>query len=660
MLIKNITRINNQNLFKTSAFIHIPTGIIQDAVELTPKIQIPLGKKLTKNQLYHLNIDDKNLKICIGNKEFLHINNMTLQSKCHMLKNGEYITIGSTDGMADIIISSKNTEVAPKHAIIRKLKNEYYIQATHDTTVTKIANPPKLNEAQNVSDLHYKVQEQIAPITNTDVRVAIEKVISQIPDTNVKEVMTVMQKISQFGSYSCFKNLSKQLEEKSIKGFGTDGPISLNSCFAYLYQKHIFSMPYLENGKKAYILDEYFLNNLEKMKKSSPSNFESLVNNKQNVFINLDGWNSGINIFNANADIADITINILNKIKKLKSKKCELSFEDMANAVINQPVLDRGKKLGIKPINISNTDSNTEIVSIKQIVNQLNPLNISNKEMHAVIDSILKFNQINTEDYDLAKKLLIKYFDEQANVFSPKRIAKNLIEQHRQITKMLRENGRNLDEVYYIIPNKTSSFGQVAYNYAVLNKINPDKIICDYQRTTCSLAPKDATFIILDDMVGSGASMIEEKFDYDLFSNIAQSTQSLIFAPMICCEDGAKVINRTIKQKQRNGLDRLIPGIKIQDRIENNKLFTEANNKEKSLLYKVLGNLGFENAGLCNILPYMGPDNNTTIASLLGQFFVPNAACLKTKLPMSYNNELISELKSIGVSTDHINKDCAA
>ena len=42
-----------------------------------------------------------------------------------------------------------------------------------------------------------------------------------------------------------------------------------------------------------------------------------------------------------------------------------------------------------------------------------------------------------------------------------------------------------------------------------------------------------------------------------------------------------------------------------------------------------MGRTGHCNAGLCSVLPYMGPDNDSALASYIIKFFVPDPRCIK-------------------------------
>ena len=81
---------------------------------------------------------------------------------------------------------------------------------------------------------------------------------------------------------------------------------------------------------------------------------------------------------------------------------------------------------------------------------------------------------------------------------------------------------------------------------------------------------------------------------------------------------------------------------------------------DSKLNSKVMGKTGHCNAGLCNVFPYMGPDNDSELASYVIKFFVPDSRCLKNKtelLPVIEENTYYYDV--FGTDKEHILTDAS-
>ena len=120
-----------------------------------------------------------------------------------------------------------------------------------------------------------------------------------------------------------------------------------------------------------------------------------------------------------------------------------------------------------------------------------------------------KNGEVQKKDILKAKEFLLKYFDEQIEVFSPKRIGNSL----KYIFSQLQKDPsiKNKKDIYYVIPNTGKSFELISVFFAKVNNVSLDKFIYYNGREQVPAnIPKEATLVLLDDFVGSGQSFLEE------------------------------------------------------------------------------------------------------------------------------------------------------
>ena len=69
----------------------------------------------------------------------------------------------------------------------------------------------------------------------------------------------------------------------------------------------------------------------------------------------------------------------------------------------------------------------------------------------------------------------------------------------------------------------------------------------------------------------------------------------------------------------------------------------------------VLGSTGHCNASLCQVFPYMGPDNDSALSSYIIKFFVPDKMCIKNRaelLPTIEENTYYYDI--FGTDKEHL------
>ena len=86
-----------------------------------------------------------------------------------------------------------------------------------------------------IDAIYEKIERNLMAFTPEKLENAIQNLLNEIPETNEKEVLTVMQRLTQWASYSCLPRLSKMLDEKGIRSIHKNGGI--NNDFEYFKTK---------------------------------------------------------------------------------------------------------------------------------------------------------------------------------------------------------------------------------------------------------------------------------------------------------------------------------------------------------------------------------------------------------------------------------------
>lgn len=179
-------------------------------------------------------------------------------------------------------------------------------------------------------------------------------------------------------------------------------------------------------------------------------------------------------------------------------------------------------------------------------------------------------------------------------------------------------------------------------------KINTFKDINGY--------PKNSAFVLLDDIIGSGDSM--SRFgEYRNCARLIDKDKHIFFCPISAIKRGVNYIKGRIKNLDREYIDEVlyIHGNTVLKSNISGSFLAEGNQKLNSA---VMGETGHCNAGLCNVFPYMGPDNDSELASYIIKFFVPDARCIKNKtelLPVIEENTYYYDI--FGTDKDHLLTD---
>lgn len=471
------------------------------------------------------------------------------------------------------------------------------------TRPQNIANTQKINKIipfresalAQFDKVYTNYHNSLNEVSIEDIKNAVTN-IEKTTDYPREKILSTMQQATQFANLRSLDLVIKKLKKNDILNVGaimhqnylTENMFGLNRSLNYLItQKQMGS---LHGEDNAVFLDK---NKIEQIKNCNDSLKELKYNNYKNIkFFVLSGFEDGINFLNRNKNLEETT-------RKLLTQKD-----------IDEKILKETKALGIEPIIIRNEQEPT----IENIYKQMRPEQMSKKELNATIDATL-FDRISEQDKRCdVKSDVIQHLDNALMVFTPESIAKNLSEIHKNIIDFNKAQGKQKEDILYILPTEKKSYNLITHQYQLVNDI-PQNRISDF--IDLNLRSKDSqnkTFVILDDNTISGESLTESLIDlYKYKSSLEKHNNNIIIAPIFSTEEGINAINKYIINNHRQSKDILITNQK-QHKAWN------ANIKDENSLDIALGSTFYDFYNPypkkpCLIFPYMAPDNNSEFAA---------------------------------------------
>ena len=471
------------------------------------------------------------------------------------------------------------------------------------TRPQNIANTQKINKIipfresalAQFDKVYTNYHNSLNEVSIEDIKNAVTN-IEKTTDYPREKILATMQQATQFANLRSLDLVIKKLKKNDILNVGaimhqnylTENMFGLNRSLNYLItQKQMGS---LHGEDNAVFLDK---NKIEQIKNCNDSLKELKHNNYKNIkFFVLSGFEDGINFLNRNKNLEETTRELL------------------AQKDIDEKILKETKALGIEPIIIKNEQEPT----IKNIYNQMRPEQMSKKELNAAIDATL-FDRISEQDKRCdVKSDVIQHLDNALMVFTPESIAKNLSEIHKNIIDFNKAQGKQKEDILYILPSEKKSYNLITHQYQLVNDIPQNKISNFIDLNLMSKDSQNKTFVILDDNTISGESLTESLMDlYKYKSSLEKHNNNIIIAPIFSTEEGINAINKYINNNNRQSKDILITNQK-QHKAWNDNI------KDENSLNLALGSTFYDFYNPypkkpCLIFPYMAPDNNSEFAA---------------------------------------------
>lgn len=491
---------------------------------------------------------------------------------------------------------SNNSITSPNFRGEKENKSEYYYQPITLSNTSDITKRPPLRESTlNKLDKIYDDYKQTLNETSLE---DIENTITNIENTtnySRKEILSAMQKATQFGNMKSLQTIGKKLEENNAAPyFERNQNLSLNPVLNYFYElKKIY--PIKQQDYNAIILDNNKLEQLEKTKNHNE------YKDKNTKFFILSGFNNGITFMNREKNLEETTRYFLE------------------NPNTDKETFERAKKLGIEPILITNQNPATT----ETIYKQLKPEQMSRKQLDALIDANVMERFDNIPKQVEAKEQIATYLDKNLEIYTPERMSKLCKTIHSNIESHLKQQGKSMDDVIYYIPYSHKSYSVVNYMYQQVNNIPPEKFITP-NNITPSLQNK--TFVVLDDCAVSGSSLIEAG---NMIKRGMNKNVDVIYAPMYT--------SRTVEERKNEFT-------KNDTLLTLDSKSTDWNDDEYIKIHKLVGYPPFGFRYDCIIFPYMCPDNNSEFAANIGLLHsITPLNSLEPLHTISYSIKSISE-----------------
>lgn len=486
-------------------------------------------------------------------------------------------------------------------------------------------------------------QQFIRQFGNTSEKEIKEIISAMVIDLGISEsaAREVLSRITQFTSYSQIREMGKALEKLGIKDVFKTDTISLNNTLKYIgfNKRQFFAQGVKKFGKgcnkEVFFLDNNSLTFLRNIidNPNSALDFLKKIKHGEIVFAAVDGWNIKSNgryvsygFAGQDQNLASITKNVLERMKRENISLDEAlngDFMKEAKTVLSE-LFEKAK---IKqPVTI-NTISNTSATgfSVSDIAGRIKGKGPSLNYIKATIDALVDnaFPNGPFEKREAARILLSKYFDKMLSVNSSESLAAKLRAKFSAIQAQL-PKGKTVEDIVYIVPTSKDfypkSFESVCYQYSRVNNIPIKKFIRYDGTSDLPEAIKGKVCVILDDIVGSGDSLLKQHLHYEsLLNKISSLPDSLkptfIFSPISTLKSGQNNILYAFKNNGRSVKDLFIPN----DIVDYDKFLKElsVDGYDANMLSKILYSPGYGNGHAVTGMPYMLPDNNTDATGLL-------------------------------------------
>ncbi|MCM1009998.1 MAG: hypothetical protein NC390_03845, partial [Fusobacterium sp.] len=344
------------------------------------------------------------------------------------------------------------------------------------------------------------------------------------------------------------------------------------------------------------------------------------------TYINLEGWNQGVNLLSDDKKLTQATKSVLIKSKEIIRQNPDLTIEEAIGIALNGKLEKAFKQAGIALETIRIEAPATRAT----ILDQMRPYMPTESLLKSNIESIARHYTNSKKTFVDLSSRIAKYYDENLNAFSKQSIIEDLKVLNSKINNFAKNKNISPENIYLVRPifiDKVKSFDLINKMYVDLFNIPESKNIKINSVTELNDYPKNSAFVILDDIIGSGASM-SEVGQYLFNSSSIHPKQHVLFCPVAGTQNGVDYLQEVIELTNRQKSDAILNiAENTKDYTNTKDLFTG----DSELARKILGDCGHGQFSMCTVLPYMAPDNNSTLASYLTRFFVPEKDCIKNR-----------------------------
>ena len=433
------------------------------------------------------------------------------------------------------------------------------------------------------------------------------KILEKKTQHSKKEILSTMQQLTQFANMRSLQRITEVLNKHEISAIANfrnmaelsadaaivnkNRPIryalrdnfGLNSTLEYLIQeKEHGELRGGKNGKIAIFLDEHKVAQLEKAKKKNKKEYQKIISNPKYKFFTLSGFDSGITFANREKSLGKETLKYLNlsDISGLPVEK-----------LIDRPLKNRIKRLGIRPIEIKNEG----LPTVNCVYSQMTPEKMTRNDLLNLIcvNAEERFPKCSTLNSMELQEKTIGYLKQYCKIYTPENFSKALKDLHTKIVEAVEKKGKTEDDIIYVLDSDTKSYLPVSYFYSKVNNI-PNK---KFANISSVQNYDNKIFVGLDDCSISGVSA--ESF-VNALEYRRQGKPTDIILAYVC---STKKAGEEIKSKNVT--------LVYRDRLNSH------NNNIEPYMHPYVGKSKYEvrQTSTCLVLPYMSPDNNSELGA---------------------------------------------
>ena len=465
---------------------------------------------------------------------------------------------------------------------------------------------------RSINSIWRKIEEQSCTFTPQKLETAITEVKTVHPENSEEDILTVMQKLTQWANYSCFKPLTNELNDYDYKTTYKHSNNKLNDIFYYFLRRKRLCNLASDNRTFYSFVSK---NNLKDISKSQ----------KEVEFLSLEGFDDGVNFLTDDNKLAPLTNAFLSKVNELIHKKPNTSFNEAVDEVLNGKIKSTMLENNFYPNVISIENPPTR----ETILNQMSPIMPKSKDtIKKLIETVADlFEPHDKKENELLKTRIAQFYEQKIDIYSKQRLINLMKDMQEKISTFQKERNLPTENTYYLIYNHTKSYGIITQMFAKLNDIPENKIF--YSMDDAHTLPINSTIVILDDLAISGDSLNRIK------THNLRDDEHVLFCTLIAHENALETKSTAIKTSKRSNNDHILNIITQKDKKpETNEEISVFDYFNKNgYTFSILGDNGYETKaeqlGECTVLSYMSPDNNAQLSSFILSEFLPTKQAIK-------------------------------
>ncbi|MEZ4362729.1 MAG: hypothetical protein R3B48_21230 [Kofleriaceae bacterium] len=466
----------------------------------------------------------------------------------------------------------------------------------------------------------------------------VNAILARFPEASRAQARVVLARASEFGNVEALNALRVALQPH-LDGGGRlylPGSGSLADNLAYSAGKGSFDdLPGASGtlltsraikANTVVILDAVILHKLQR----DPA-FARRLAEHHCVLLEPHGFNDGLNLFNTSSPeaIAERAGQLLRRAEELHQQAGESrTFEAAVDAALGEgarAILTAAEPSLHGQLQVVRAVDHPD-VSTAAISDQLSgAAGISEQELASGLEHFPEDKQA------YVRELLAR----QAEIFSPRRVAAALTEQHQHALAQAAQRGIAAEHVYFYIPAENKSYGMLAMAHREATGTPVEKYLNGPNDLRDRALGADTMIVVLDDVAGSGHSLRDALIHIESTKYPGQT----LISPMVATEQANYLFNAPGFGITSHNAKASFQPREISKGLMESEFYQSLDAEQQKKLGKIFKYLGFGGNGLSMAFPYMAPDNNNSLfGDLFAKFFIANRNRRAAKSP-TYNLE---------------------